>query len=364
MHEFRKITLSDTEEWDRAAASFDGCDAYHRSGYVNSCRIHGDGEPLLLYYEGEGLRAMNVVMKRDIHDFAPLEEVCGPGEYCDYSTPYGYGGMLIEAQEGRDGPDDDKGAVSGESALTAVAGAYRRFCVSEKVVSEFVRFHPLLENDRCGRYFFEVEAKGPTASIDLSSHDVIWNKMDGKHRNRVRKAMASQITVRESLDEVNVRQFRLLYEETMDRDQARPYYYFSDAYYESMCRDFKGFCTVFCAEMEGVTIATAVILHGARYAHYHLVGTRADYQKYSPASLLVYEAAKWAMEAGCERLHLGGGLGAREDSLYRFKKKFNREPPHIFSVGRKIYNQTIYEKLTATRKFDHMPDYFPVYRGV
>lgn len=364
MHEFRTITLDDTDEWDRTAALFGGCDAYHRSGYVNSYRIHGDGEPLLLYYEGEGLRAMNVVMKRDIHDFAPLREFCGPGEYCDYSTPYGYGGMLVEELSGQSGGNSAKRAEPAKTALTAAVDAYRRFCAAERVVSEFVRFHPLLENHHSGRYFYEVEAKGPTTSIDLSSHDAIWNKMDGKHRNRVRKAMASEITVRQSLEEATVRQFRTLYEETMDRDQARPYYYFSDAYYESMCRDFQGFCTVFCAEMEGIPIATAVILCGTRYAHYHLVGTKAEYQKYSPASLLVYEAAKWAMAAGCERLHLGGGLGAREDSLYRFKKKFNREPPHIFSVGRKIYNQAVYETLTAARKFEHMPDYFPIYRGV
>lgn len=351
MHEFRKITLKEHQEWDRIVGSFVGDDGYYRSGYAKGCWLHGDGEPLLLYYEGDGIRAMNVVMKRDIHEFDPLKEVCRPEEYCDFSTPYGYGGMVVEGE-------------LTEEALAITAKAYERFCRQEGVVSEFVRFLPLNDNTGYVHYFYDLKAKGPTVSIDLTSHDTIWNNMKGSHRNRIRRAQNSGITVGRGVDDEVVRTFMEIYKETMDRNQASSYYYFGRDYYDSLCRGLGDAATIFFAVLEGQIIAAAFVFCGSRYAHCHLDGTRNGFQRYAPVNLLVYEAAKWAMEAGCERFHLGGGRGAKEDSLYQFKKKFNSEPPHMFFVGSRVYDKTVYEKLTAVRNMDQAPEYFPAYRGV
>ena len=59
---------------------------YYLSGYVKAFRIHGDGDPYLLYYEDNGLRAIYVYMRRK----TALEGVF------DSVTPYGYGGVLFE----------------------------------------------------------------------------------------------------------------------------------------------------------------------------------------------------------------------------------------------------------------------------
>lgn len=350
MHEFRKITLKERQDWDRIVGSFEWDNAYYRSGYVKGCWLHGDGVPLLLYYEGDGIRAMNVVMKRDIHEFAPLKEVCRPGEYCDFSTPYGYGGMVAEGE-------------LTEEVLAITAKAYERFCWQERVVSEFVRFLPLNDNVDYAHYFYDLEEKGFTVSIDLTSHDTIWNNMKSCHRNRIRWAPKSGITIgRGGGDEV-VRAFMEIYGETMNRKQAQPYYYFDRDYFDALCEGLDDAATIFFAELEGQIIAAAMIFCGSRYAHCHLSGTRNGFQTYAPTNLLVYEEAKWAMEAGCKRLHLGGGRGAKDDSLYQFKKKFNNEPPHLFFVGNKVYDKVIYEKLTAARKMNQAPEYFPAYRG-
>ena len=59
---------------------------YYLSGYVKAFHIHGDGDPYLLYYEDNGLRAIYVYMRRK----TALEGVF------DSVTPYGYGGVLFE----------------------------------------------------------------------------------------------------------------------------------------------------------------------------------------------------------------------------------------------------------------------------
>ena len=44
-------TLNDFEQWDNAVRSFRDYDVYWLSGYVKAFQIHGDGEPLLFYYD-------------------------------------------------------------------------------------------------------------------------------------------------------------------------------------------------------------------------------------------------------------------------------------------------------------------------
>ena len=69
-------------------------------------------------------------------------------------------------------------------------------------------------------------------------------------------------------------------------------------------------------------VAAAIFLRGKRWAHYHLAGSTAEGRQYKASTLLVNEGARWAHEAGCELLHLGGGL-AEDDGLARFKFSFS-----------------------------------------
>ena len=56
-------TIEQSEEWDRVVSSFASYDVYYLSGYVKAFQIHGDGAPLLFFYEDDKIRGINVVMK-------------------------------------------------------------------------------------------------------------------------------------------------------------------------------------------------------------------------------------------------------------------------------------------------------------
>ena len=43
-------TLEQAEEWDCVVHSFSNYDVYYLSNYVRAFQLHGDGEPLLLFY--------------------------------------------------------------------------------------------------------------------------------------------------------------------------------------------------------------------------------------------------------------------------------------------------------------------------
>ena len=60
------IEITDSERWDGIVTSFAQYDVYYLSGYVKGFRLHGDGEPELMYYDSESLRAIYVYMKRAV----------------------------------------------------------------------------------------------------------------------------------------------------------------------------------------------------------------------------------------------------------------------------------------------------------
>ena len=66
-------------------------------------------------------------------------------------------------------------------------------------------------------------------------------------------------------------------------------------------------------------------------------------------NLLLYEAALWGVAHGVSKLHLGGGM-APEDSLFGFKKQFNKNGRREFWVGRSIFDPAAYQELLALRK--------------
>ena len=58
--------LVDSVRWDQIIRAFLDYDVYWLSGYVKAFQLHGDGEPMLFYYEDDAVRGVNVVMKRDV----------------------------------------------------------------------------------------------------------------------------------------------------------------------------------------------------------------------------------------------------------------------------------------------------------
>ena len=58
----------DNPNWDEIVKTFPDYDVYYLNGYVRPFMIHGDGEPILLYYESDTLRAIYVFMKKSLTD--------------------------------------------------------------------------------------------------------------------------------------------------------------------------------------------------------------------------------------------------------------------------------------------------------
>lgn len=338
-------SLQDESRWDFIVKSFARYDVYYLSGYVKAFMIHGDGDPQLLYYEADGLRAVYVYMKRK----TSIEG------YYDSVTPYGYGGVLFE------------GDTSGDN-LKVFWKAYLDKMQEEGVVDNFVRYHPVLANAVPMKAISNVIDLGKTVAFDLSSPDVIWENIISKNRNMIRKAEKNGIEIHHGKELSLFAEFKRIYNATMEKDHAEEYYFFGDAFYESIHRDLHDNYEMFYAVLNGEIIAMSIMLFANDQMHYHLSGSLVEYRNLAPSNLLLYKAALWGCEHGYKTFHLGGGVGSGEDNLYKFKAAFNRNSNYQFSIGKEIFDQEKYEELVALRvsndpTFDKTSKFFPLYRS-
>lgn len=341
-------TLEHSEQWDTVVRSFADYDVYYLSGYVKAFALHGDGDPLLFYGEANGVRGINVAMKRDVGADPRFSDKLPAGTYFDLATPYGYGGWLIE----------------GEGDPEPIFREYERWCRKNRIISEFVRFHPVLKNHERVRGAYEVIALGGTIAMDLRSPETIWSNLTSKNRNMIRKAQKNGIRIYTGRNPEIFEQFREIYNATMDKDHAEEYYYFAPDFYASVCEDLPHNGQIFYAQMpDGTVIAASIMLWANGHMNYHLSGSRREFQNLAPTNLLLYEAAMWGCAAGCDALHLGGGVGSGDDSLLMFKKSFYRGEPCRYHIGKKIFDEEKYAALCALRTDLSDSGFFPRYRA-
>lgn len=336
--------IAQSAHWDRIVKSFSNWDVYYLSGYVKAFYYHGDGDPFLFFYDNNGLRAIYVFMRR---------ETALPGVY-DSTTPYGYGGVLFEGD-------------TSEENRKAFWKAYLEKMHDEHIVDNFIRYHPVLKNAVLMKDISNVINLGKTIALDLTSPEVIWDNIISKNRNMIRKAEKNDITILHGKDIELFKDFRQIYNATMEKDHAEDYYYFEDAFYESIHKYLYNNYEMFYAVKAGKIIAMSIILFANNQMHYHLSGSMMEYRAFAPSNLLLYKAALWGCEHSYKTFHLGGGVGSGEDNLYKFKAAFNRHSDYQFSIGKEIFDQEKYNELVALRastdsNFDGDSTFFPLYR--
>ena len=307
----RALEEVDPQAWDELLGELDRADAYLLREYVEGAGVLDAGQPTFLHLEGPGGHVLFACLVREI-----------PGGGLDVTTPYGYGGPV---------------AAGEQPPVKHFYELYERWCSDRGIVTTFIRFHPLFANHRQAPPGIRVELLAPTIGWRLDGGRDLLAVMHSKHRNVVRKAAASGATVSAVEGPVDLAPFVELYEETMRRRDAAPFYFFPPAYWERLSR-LGEHLVVFDAVLDGELLASALCLSTRPWLHYHLSATSDPARTTGASNLLLFEAARWAQARGFSRFHLGGGLGGREDSLYEFKRRFDPEGTCEAAVGKAVHD--------------------------
>lgn len=347
------IRCEEKERWNNIIKSFKNWDIYYLNEYAHSLELHGDGKPILLYFETQQGKMCYVMMQNDIADFKPFQNNLPSDTYFDWTTPYGYGGPLYDG-------------ILSDDWMKERLQEIKDYANKNHIISQFFRYHPLQQNQKIMENCSKVIYMKKTVFIDTESEDIIYKNMTPNNRNMVRKAQKNGIEIICDHGE-RIADFIKIYNETMKNHNADEYYYFDSSYFEFIKSQMRENTIFFYALYDEKIVSASIFFFNEQFMHYHLSGTLYEYRNLAATNLLLTEAAIWAAKHNIKYLHLGGGV-ENEDSLLRFKKHFNRNGQIDFCIGCNIFEQQKFEQLVELRKqidknFDDTKSFMIKYRG-
>lgn len=302
------VLLPSDPRWLAALACVDH-DIYHLPGYAGLEAERLGGDPFaILIEEGKDFMFLPLVIRA-------LPRELNLRGIRDAVSPYGYPGPLVEVS-----PTTPPGfGMRAAQALVTQLDALN-------VCSVFVRLHPLLKfSPELSQGVGTFREHGQTAWIDLSlAADELWAQTGKTTRNLINRTRRSGYVARIDGSWLRFSDFVTLYEMTMQRVGASRSYFFGEGYLQGLrlaLADRLHLCVV---ELDGVVKAAGLFTECCGIVQYHLSGAVAQDGSVSPNRLMLDYVRTWAKERGARAFHLGGGFGAKADSLMRFKSTFSR----------------------------------------
>ena len=301
------------EDWDGLRVAAGVTDVYYSRGFVEASAPLAGGTPAFLAGDG----ALFPVLVRE----GPVDAV----------TPYGYGGPLGGGGE-----------------------AYADWCRERGVVSTFAVFHPLLDVDTRG---FRVSELGGTVAWALGSR--LEDGMHAHHRRLVRRARRAGLEAAATPAPADLDAFVEVYEATMRRAGAAPFYFFAAPYWAALVRDVP-LVRIDVAGADGLA-ASVLGMGEPPLLHYHLGGSTEEGRRAGASQLALLGLARWGREHGFTTLHLGGGVGGRADSLLEYKRRFAPGGLVASRIGKAVHDEAAYLRAAGAGAVD-WDGFFPAYR--
>jgi hypothetical protein len=346
---FDVITTADDAAWANVLADVGVHDFHHLRGYHRLAEYQAEGTALLFAYRsGPHVVAIPLLLR-------PVEPGDPAGPW-DATSVYGYGGPIASP------------APVPEAVVVQFQHNLRLELARRRVVTVFSRLHPLLEQRRLVTGLGEIADRGPTVSIDLTlPPEEQWAGYSKGTRRLIRRAAEAGVVGVHDEELRYLGEWVAIYRGTMERVGASSSYFFDAAYFERMVAELGPVVHLFVALVDGRVAAAGLFTLCSGIVQAHLGGSRPEYSAVSPARVVDDTARRWAHASGAHVFHLGGGVGGREDSLFRYKAGFS-DRRHHFSTWRWVVDRATYERLVREHArrapIGEQPtdDYFPAYR--
>ena len=325
-------------EWDGVVRALGGLDTYTRAAYHGVSALlepAGTRSALLHYTGGDRELALPLLLR-------PLPD----GGGWDATSAYGYGGPVGQPG-GR--PAEFGAALDGWARKNAV-------------VTTFLRLHPLLGNGPLVPPSAERIELGRTVAWNVSAGRDLTALMHAHHRRAARRAERAGLVVDVVLRPRSLAEFRDLYSTTMRRQQAQPFFFFADSYWEALVDSADALGLVLVEGRQGGQLVAALLCFAeGPWLHYHLGASDGIGRTIGASHRCFVVAAEWAQSRGMTHFHLGGGVGSSTDSpLFTFKSRFDPGSPLLsFSVAKLVHDRVRYRQLAGV---DTTAGFFPRWR--
>ena len=332
--------------WKSAVESHGITDVYFQYEYVAPMATHFDAEPILIDYCDDNGGFVYALLVMDIAKDKKFKGLLPEKTWFDAETPYGYGGHCFY---GKMKFDNDSVFQCRRLLREALAG--------RGIITQFIRFYPLMfKEGKSSLIVDKYDTYKSTIYMDTKDEETILANLDSQYRRKIRKAREAGVEILYDKGE-NVQEFIRLYNMTMNKHNAEDLYYFTIDYYKRLLKGFNNNIEIFYAIYNGVVVGASIFIYDKENMHFHLGGRDFLAPNIHFENLLMVEAAKWGAKHRIRKLHIGGGL-TEGDSLFQYKKKFNRSGILPFYIGRTIVDEVKYNELINLRK-NNDPNFDP-----
>jgi len=325
------VTLDNKLLWDKTYHSLPLSlqDVYYTSEYYSIYeKTSGSKAVCFVFNDEKSIFLYPFLLSEIDRKFTDLEE-----KYYDIEGAYGYNGPLV---------------YNGNSNF--VEKANRLFCeVCERnnIVAEFTRFNPVLKNHTFTNYMKIIHANNNIV-LDLNISDIWKDAYEHSTRKNINKAerfgLKNYYVTGQNISEEEIIFFLDIYYNTMKRNNAQEQYYFSETYFKNIKNSIPNNTLFFFTVYENKIISCELVLTGSKIGYSFLGGTLPDYFSMRANDTLKNKIITTLKELGFNYFCLGGGT-TLDDGIYKYKKCFAKNGSVDFFIGKKIHNQTIYDKV-------------------
>lgn len=348
----RVLEYGDREEWRKWIEAVGNKDIFFSPEYGYLYEQRGEGKACLFVYgNGEAIVCYPFLLRQIDFPLA-VKELAPPGTWFDITSPYGYCGPLSNAEPGPDG----------EALIARFEEKFGAFCRERRIITEFVRFHPLLGNQILYPGVEPTNIRS-TISVDLRvNEETLLSRYSPDHRRALRKIGEHPVSFREVDPAERNDTFLRLYRETMGELEASEYYYFDEKFCLESTRLLEGQIAMFEVLYGEETICSATVWIHKPYMHGFLLGWDRKYKKLNATKYLIHNISLWGIRNGYSCLHLGGGYAGNDDPLYQFKKGFGQDNEYEYFIGTKVHFPELYDRMADLLGKQAFEGYFPIYR--
>jgi hypothetical protein len=329
---FKVITLQDMQLWKETWGKLpqdqrsvyllpEYYEIFEKLGYGEaSCAIFSRGECLFLYpFLKRNLKKTNLLI--------------GDKDYFDVEGAYGLNGAGAKSLEVHDKQEIEK--------------AWEHYCNANHIIAEFVRFNPMLENNKFTPYLNPL-AVSEVVVVDLTCADLMYESFEHSVRKNIKKAIKQNVIVNsfscEELSTADFNDFIEIYYKTMDRNEAASFYYFRPEFFEMVKNLLPNNARWFIASVDGVLVSVELVLHDENTCFSFLGGTLPEHFNSGANVLLKNEIIIYFQKNGLKSFFLGGGVSPN-DGILKYKKNFAKNSSYEFFIGKKVHMKTEYDNI-------------------
>ncbi len=338
---YQIVSLDEKKRWQNYIKESLFYDFYHTWIYHS---LEKNGTPKLFVFSKENIFIAIPIIVRSIQN----------SKYYDITSAYGYVGPI----------SNSKFESLSDSFKTDFRKSFLLYLENENNISVFTRLHPFMNQDILLDQFKGLHSTGRTVVINLeTSLEEQRSKYRRTLKENINQLRRKGYTIKHCEDLASIRDFISIYSENMQRIGASENYFFDENYFTQILASDEIDSKLLLVFSGDEAICGTLVTCTNNIIQGHLIGTRTDYLRESPAKLLVDEVTVLGRKYGMKYYHLGGGVGGNDDSLFNWKAGFS-DCFLDFKTWRYISNQNIYNELVETLEIEPEVgnDYFPLYR--